>query len=84
MKTIKKIRFEIITKILLENDLQKIYRDKNSYMIIYKDASGKRLQLTIPLNVLGLTYKHRLQKIIDSLSIDIIDIYDIDFNIKGL
>lgn len=84
MKTIKKIRFEIITKILLENDLQKIYRDKNSYMIIYKDASGKRLRLTIPLNVLGLTYKHRLQKIIDSLSIDIIDIYDIDFNIKGL
>ena len=84
MKTLKKIRFEVITKILLENDLQKIYRDRNSYMIIYKDSNGKRMRLTIPLNVLGLTYKHRLNKIIDSLSIDIIDIYDIDFNIKGL
>lgn len=84
MKTIKKIRFEVITKILLENDLQKIYRDNNSYMIIYKDISGKRMRLTIPLNVLGLTYKHRLKKMIDSLSVDIIDIYDIDYNIKGL
>ena len=83
MKTIKKIRFEIITKILLENDLQKIYRDKNSYMIIYKDSSGKRIRLTIPLNVLGFTYKNRLKRIIDSLSIDIIDIYDIDFKVRA-
>lgn len=81
MNTIKKIRFEVITKTLLENDLQKIYRDKNSYMIIYRDASGKRMRLSIPLNVLGLTYRHRLKRIIDSLSIDIIDIYDIDFNL---
>lgn len=83
MKTIKKIRFEVITKVLLENDLQKIYRDKNSYMVIYKDASGRRTRLTIPLNVLGLTYKARLKRIIDSLSIDIIDIYDIDLRVRA-
>ena len=83
MKTIKKIRFEIITKILLENDLQKIYRDKNAYMIVYKDPSGKRMRLTIPLNVLGFTYRNRLKKIIDSLNIDIIDIYDIDFKVRA-
>lgn len=83
MKTIKKIRFEIITKILLENDLQKIYRDKNSYMIIYKDSSGKRMRLTIPLNVLGFTYRTKLKKVIDSLSVDIIDVYDIDFKVRA-
>lgn len=83
MKTIKKIRFEIITKVLLENDLQKIYRDKNSYMIIYKDASGKRMRLTIPLNVLGLTYRTRLKRIIDSLSVSIVDVYDIDFKVRA-
>ena len=83
LQTIKKIRFEIITKILLENNLQKIYRDKNSYMIIYKDTSGKRIRLTIPLNVLGFTYRNRLKKIIDSLNIDIVDIYDIDFKVRA-
>ena len=81
MNTIKKIRFEVITKILLENNLEKIYRDQKSYMIIYNDSCGKKIRLTIPLNVLGFTYRHRLQKVIDSLSVDIIDIYDIDFNL---
>ena len=83
MNTVKKIRFEVIAKILLENDLQKIYRDQNSYMIIYKDPNGKRMRLTIPLNVLGFTYRHRLKKIIDSLSVDIIDIYDINFKVRA-
>ena len=83
MNTIKKIRFEVITKTLLENDLQKIYRDKNSYIIIYRDASDKRMRLSIPLNVLGFTYRHRLKKIIDSLSVDIIDIYDINFKVRA-
>lgn len=83
MNTVKKIRFEVITKILLENNLEKIYRDQKSYMIIYKDPSGKRMRLTIPLNVLGFTYKNRLKKIIDSLTIDIIDIYDIDFKVRA-
>lgn len=83
MNTIKKIRFEVVTKILLENDLQKIYRDKDSYMIIYKDSHGKRMRLTIPLKVLGFTYRNRLKKIIDSLTIDIIDIYDIDFKVRA-
>lgn len=83
MNTVKKIRFEVVTKILLENDLQKIYRDKDSYMIIYKDSRGKRMRLTIPLKVLGFTYRTRLKKVIDSLSIEIIDIYDIDFKVRA-